>query len=130
MTLSSKKAASVRLSNEDRRKRRKVSVQHECPLPSPPDLKISDYEPPTKLTKPLIDIKPLSQQFSIIHDLNYYMFKIQLDKKGNTGKKEYSRIDKILICKVAALCYLPTRYKNIVEFYHTVSIDLSRMCKA
>ncbi|RCH99050.1 hypothetical protein CU097_004184 [Rhizopus azygosporus] len=36
------------------------------------------------------------------HDPNNYMFKLQLDNKGNT----------------AALCYLPTRCPNIIEFYH------------
>lgn len=74
--------------NEDnRRKRRKVSIEHECPLPSPPDLKISDYEPLRKTTTsklPLIEDN-IKQPFSIIHDLNDYMFKIELDKKGNTG---------------------------------------------
>ncbi|GAA5807476.1 hypothetical protein MFLAVUS_000837 [Mucor flavus] len=38
----------------------------------------------------------------IIHDPTRCMFKAILDTKGNC----------------AALCYLPTRYKNIVEFYH------------
>ncbi|KAI8889894.1 hypothetical protein K501DRAFT_169958 [Backusella circina FSU 941] len=39
----------------------------------------------------------------IIHDANYCMFKVSLDKNGAT----------------AALCYLPTRFQHIVEFYHT-----------
>lgn len=90
LTATTKKIASgpLPIEGDNRRKRRKV----ECPLPSPPDLKISDYEPPRKSTPlPLIEdnIKKkessLDQQYSIIHDLNYCMFKIQLDKKGNTG---------------------------------------------
>ncbi|ORX60705.1 hypothetical protein DM01DRAFT_1332831 [Hesseltinella vesiculosa] len=39
----------------------------------------------------------------VVHDRTHYMFKICLDTKGNT----------------AALCYLPTRFPTIVEFYHT-----------
>ncbi|KAI9363149.1 hypothetical protein BD770DRAFT_380904 [Pilaira anomala] len=38
----------------------------------------------------------------IVHDPIRCMFRAILDTKGNS----------------AALCYLPTRYKNIIEFYH------------
>lgn len=103
-------------------------MTHSRPLPSPPDLKIQDYEelnakymieqqqqkamplsPPLQPTlkssppSPLPLINDLSQfhALDIIHDPGYCMFKIQLDKQNT-----------------AALCYLPTRYKNIVEFYH------------
>ncbi|KAI8080603.1 hypothetical protein BDF21DRAFT_452323 [Thamnidium elegans] len=38
----------------------------------------------------------------IVHDPTRCMFKAVLDTKGNS----------------AALCYLPTTYKNIIEFYH------------
>ncbi|CAO3646261.1 unnamed protein product [Mucor hiemalis] len=49
------------------------------------------------------------------------MFKILLDTKGNTGKYKYvDNIDRKPYSPyfIAALCYLPTRFKNIVEFYH------------
>ncbi|KAI9481413.1 MAG: hypothetical protein EXX96DRAFT_618345 [Benjaminiella poitrasii] len=127
------------LSDLDRRKRRKLSntteltMTQSLPLPSPPELKIPFVNATTDLTiqqqqqKNNNDVSiPISPQTSpvndksvsssssssssgnyfhaedIIHDPNYCMFKIQLDTKGNT----------------AALCYLPTRYKNIIEFYH------------
>ncbi|KAF1802761.1 hypothetical protein V8B55DRAFT_1482868 [Mucor lusitanicus] len=105
-------------------------MTHSRPLPSPPDLKIQDYEalnskymieqqqqkamplsPPLQPTalktsppsSPLPLINDLSQfhALDIIHDPGYCMFRIQLDKQNT-----------------AALCYLPTRCKNIVEFYH------------
>ncbi|KAI8074295.1 GCN5-related N-acetyl-transferase-domain-containing protein [Gilbertella persicaria] len=106
------------------------------PLPSPPDFKMSGYGnieyiqsqrlkdkeekkednlsiPLSPQTPPLQPIDALPQlssilsptqfhAFDIVHDSNYCMFKIKLDTEGNT----------------AALCYLPTRYKNIIEFYH------------
>ncbi|KAK4514891.1 uncharacterized protein ATC70_002497 [Mucor velutinosus] len=103
-------------------------MTHSRPLPSPPDLKIQDYEelnnkymieqqqqkamplspplqptlkpsPPSAL--PLINDLSQFHALDIIHDPGYCMFKIQLDKQNT-----------------AALCYLPTRCKNIVEFYH------------
>ncbi|KAL7316391.1 hypothetical protein PS15m_005489 [Mucor circinelloides] len=106
-------------------------MTHSRPLPSPPDLKIQDYEelnskymieqqqkksmplsPPLQPTlKPSSSQLPLISDLSqfhaldIIHDPGYCMFKIQLDKQNT-----------------AALCYLPTRCKNIVEFYHIVNI--------
>ncbi|KAI8365062.1 GCN5-related N-acetyl-transferase-domain-containing protein [Choanephora cucurbitarum] len=112
------------------------------PLPSPPDFKMSGYAkeyinqplknttadtkddilsmplspqtPPLQPTDPKDSLPPLSalsklnthslslSALNIIHDSDHYMFKIKLDSKGNT----------------AALCYLPTRYRNIIEFYH------------
>ncbi|ORE01880.1 hypothetical protein BCV72DRAFT_63466 [Rhizopus microsporus var. microsporus] len=48
---------------------------------------------------------PCKRRFDIMdveHDPSNYMFKLQLDNKGST----------------AALCYLPTRCPNIIEFYH------------
>lgn len=52
----------------------------------------------TSISKTSIELS----KYNIIHDPIYCMFKILLDTKGNT----------------AALCYLPTRFRNIVEFYH------------
>ncbi|CEG80764.1 hypothetical protein RMATCC62417_15059 [Rhizopus microsporus] len=52
---------------------------------------------------------PCKRRFDIMdveHDPSNYMFKLQLDNKGST----------------AALCYLPTRCPNIIEFYHIVNI--------
>jgi len=117
LTLQSKFAVTGSLSDLDRRsKRRKIATQkqamtHSRPLPSPPDLKIQDYEelnskymieqqqkkamplsPPLQPTlkpspSPLPLISDLSQfhALDIIHDPGYCMFKIQLDKQ-NTGK--------------------------------------------
>ncbi|CAO3600441.1 unnamed protein product [Absidia cylindrospora] len=49
------------------------------------------------LTRPTFDIS------QVTHDAKNYMFKLCLDSKGN----------------IAALCYLPTRYSTLIEFYHT-----------
>ncbi|KAG2205595.1 hypothetical protein INT46_005515 [Mucor plumbeus] len=107
-------------------------MTHSRPLPSPPDLKIQDYEelsskymieqqhlkesiplsPPlqpsrkptnasTPSSLPLINDLSQFHALNILHDPSYCMFKIQLDKQNT-----------------AALCYLPTRSKNIIEFYH------------
>lgn len=65
------------LSDSDRRKRRKLS-KNMSSLPSPPDLKLS-ISPPSLLS---------SKSNTIIHDFDYCMFRIELDKKGNTGKKK------------------------------------------
>ncbi|KAI8377264.1 hypothetical protein BD560DRAFT_53115 [Blakeslea trispora] len=118
------------------------------PLPSPPDFKMSGYAkeyinqpqllrntasdtkedilsmplspqtPPLQPTDPTDSLPPLSSisssssklnhhslsisALNIIHDTDHCMFTIKLDTKGAT----------------AALCYLPTRYRNIIEFYH------------
>ncbi|KAJ8656633.1 hypothetical protein O0I10_007710 [Lichtheimia ornata] len=58
------------------------------------------------LTPPLgLDNKATSvvNDSDIYHDAYSCMFRISLDSKRTT----------------AALCYLPTRFQNIVEFYHT-----------
>lgn len=67
----------------------------------------------------------------MVHDLYCCMFRITLDSKGTIGKEamitisEFVVAQKGLICRginlPAALCYLPTRFKGVVEFYHTVS---------
>jgi hypothetical protein len=67
----------------------------------------------------------LSKDFhavDIIHDPSYCMFKISLDSKGTTGNIKCILQNQVAhIYIIAALCYLPTRYKNIIEFYHIVS---------
>ncbi|KAI8069645.1 hypothetical protein BC940DRAFT_22797 [Gongronella butleri] len=92
-----------------------------------PPIKEADYSS--------CDSLPLTPRASdvdmIIHDTTHYMFKMCLDTKGNTGKKNKKmkkRGKKGTSVRVfgqptffflAALCYLPTRFAPIVEFYHT-----------
>ncbi|KAI8888835.1 hypothetical protein K501DRAFT_320736 [Backusella circina FSU 941] len=92
-------------------------------LPSPPDIKLFEEQVDLKdatsnihndaskrpLTPPLPS-SPSSNTlkttktmpWEIIHDNSFCMFKIVLDSVGST----------------AALCYLPTRFQGIIEFYH------------
>ncbi|KAI7851349.1 hypothetical protein BDC45DRAFT_467526 [Circinella umbellata] len=54
----------------------------------------------------LLPSSPKRQKFNsydVVHDGYRYMFRITLDNKGT----------------IAALCYLPTRFQRMVEFYHT-----------
>ncbi|KAI8968255.1 hypothetical protein BDF20DRAFT_916805 [Mycotypha africana] len=113
------------------RKKRRI-VKHpldSSQLPSPPELKkglsIKDFQQqqqqqqkeeqeqrqpqpqqPQNCKKPTLlkekDNFSMLTSSNMVHDANCCMFKIILDSKGNT----------------AALCYLPTRYRNIIEFYH------------
>ncbi|KAI8333880.1 acyl-CoA N-acyltransferase [Chlamydoabsidia padenii] len=66
---------------------------------SEPDLDIGTSNASTEPSSTPLKFDP-SQ---VIHDQEHYMFKIYLGSKGN----------------IAALCYLPTRFDTLVEFYHT-----------
>ncbi|KAI8344166.1 hypothetical protein BC941DRAFT_407923 [Chlamydoabsidia padenii] len=52
---------------------------------------------------PRSSIRPTFDKDNVVHDAKNYMFKLSLDSKGN----------------IAALCYLPTRFATLIEFYHT-----------
>lgn len=62
----------------------------------------------------------------VIHDAHCCMFRITLDSKGTIGKilaimhSSMSKTKSPSSIK-AALCYLPTRFQGLIEFYHTVS---------
>lgn len=69
----------------------------------------------------------------VVHDEGSMMFKVVLDDKGCIG--ELMRIcficlpngvvSDIRVCDLsltAAICYLPTRFRGVLEFYHTVSV--------
>ncbi|OAC99153.1 hypothetical protein MUCCIDRAFT_114331 [Mucor lusitanicus CBS 277.49] len=53
--------------------------------------------------KPLHPTKMAAKQPAILHDKEQCMFSLKLDDQGRT----------------AAICYLPTRVKNVIEVYHT-----------
>ncbi|KAL9555872.1 hypothetical protein MBANPS3_002154 [Mucor bainieri] len=53
--------------------------------------------------KPLPQTKAAAKQPAIQHDQEQCMFLVELDTQGRT----------------AAICYLPTRVKNVIEVYHT-----------
>lgn len=62
----------------------------------------------------------------IYHDTYCCMFRISLDSKRTTGTRvpyfHAAHTPQTLTQQmIAALCYLPTRFQNIIEFYHTVS---------
>ncbi|KAI8088757.1 uncharacterized protein BX664DRAFT_331296 [Halteromyces radiatus] len=75
----------------------------QSPLSSPTTTTvISTTSSPLSSTSP----RPSAPSYDIsqvTHDAANYMFKVCLDSKGN----------------IAALCYLPTRFPTLVEFYHT-----------
>jgi hypothetical protein len=79
----------------------------------------------------LFSDKILSES-SVIHDEGNMMFKVDLDGNGSLGEWGYS-CDLVCVCDhllylvsntnrmTAGICYLPTRFRGIIEFYHTVS---------
>lgn len=62
----------------------------------------------------------------VVHDMYCCMFRITLDSKGTMGKRDsmyhlhHAEFSHTYI--IAALCYLPTRFQKMIEFYHTVSL--------
>ncbi|KAF7730802.1 hypothetical protein EC973_001320 [Apophysomyces ossiformis] len=67
--------------------------------PSFPDTPNPLPTPPSTSSKP----KRSFDVSDVFHDRPYYMFVIELDLEGS----------------IAALCYLPTRYQRIIQFFHT-----------
>lgn len=77
--------------------------------------------------------KPPFDVGDVVHDMYCCMFRITLDSKGTMGKQQQKRACILLSCRIlaltyihiiAALCYLPTRFQKMIEFYHTVSLSM------
>ncbi|KAI8371546.1 uncharacterized protein BYT42DRAFT_616633 [Radiomyces spectabilis] len=83
------------------RKSARLSSSSAAQLSSDP--RCSSADPTTTAASQTSQSIPQFKDSDITHDVQNFMFKIQLDSKGS----------------IAALCYLPTRYKRVLEFYHT-----------
>jgi hypothetical protein len=76
-----------------------------------------------------VEPKQSKEEHQIVHDKEQYMFRVILDEKGKSGKYNKYTIESSQLLThslspvsiiIAALCYLPTRVRGLVEFYHTV----------
>jgi hypothetical protein len=66
-----------------------------------------------------------TSKLNVIHDTALNMFSIKLEYKRN-GNKQHDYILSIIVITftlLVALCYLPTRVKKVVEFYHIVNYN-------
>lgn len=85
--------------------------------------------------KPLCQAKMSADQPAILHDTEQCMFLMRLDDQGRAGsaETESKRVQGFALSNtgsVAAICYLPTRVKNVIEVYHTVGCVLPSAANA
>lgn len=95
---------------------------------------VSKQTPSTRtISSVQLNSSKLLTESDVVHDEGSMMFKVVLDDKGCIG--ELMRIclylplkwcsSDICVCDLsltAAICYLPTRFRGVLEFYHTVSV--------